>query len=85
MLNQVAYTPWLESEDYETDVVHVPVRWGHGPFHGTSLSVTQHIMSDISGEVREYDIHEVGLKTIKPLPPRFVNIPPIVLPISDHL
>ena len=54
-------------------------------FHGTAISITQHITNDNPGVVRVCQtIHEdrnrQKLKSIKALPTSYTNVPPIALP-----
>ena len=58
-------------------------------FHGTGISIIQHITHDNFGSERSLheipdDLSNAGLKTIKSLPTSYTNVPP-VLPIKDTI
>ena len=57
----------------------------HDSFHGTALSITQHVTNENSGAVRvlkkipeKHD--QPKLNYIKPLPESYTNVPPMLLP-----
>jgi len=53
-----------------------------GAFHGTALSITQHVTHDNHGVQRTSEVQEptVQSKSIKPLPDSYTTVPPISLP-----
>jgi hypothetical protein len=53
-----------------------------GAFHGTALSITQHLLHDNHGVERASDAKEQSIqsKSIKPLPESYTTVPPISLP-----
>ena len=58
-------------------------------FHGTGISIIQHITHDNFGSERSLheipdDLSNAGLKAIKSLPTSYTNVPP-VLPIKDTI